>query len=266
MLTRIITAAVALVLFGTVLFVLPEWAAVVVFALLAAVAAREILIGSIKEKGLQIISAIVCAAAFVPVSVYAPQWQGALMFALVVVNFFPACFNMRVGINGITRTFFAGIIIPWLLCSLLRIFMAYEHGALWLLIPCICAWMCDTMAYFTGRAIGKHKLAPDISPKKTIEGAVGGILGSVIGLCVYAFVLQKTVGAAPDYLLFAACGIVGSVLGQCGDLAMSMFKRERGIKDYGNLFPGHGGVLDRFDSLLLVGPFFEIMLNFTHII
>jgi phosphatidate cytidylyltransferase len=115
----------------------------------------------------------------------------------------------------------------------------------------------DIMAYFTGYAIGKHKLCPKISPKKTIEGSIGGILGSVLlcGLFGY-FVI-------PGLLLHCIIiGVLGGVVSQFGDLTASIFKRKMGIKDYGNLIPGHGGILDRFDSVLFTAPmvYYYIML------
>lgn len=113
----------------------------------------------------------------------------------------------------------------------------------------IVAWATDTFAYFTGYFFGSRKLCPNISPKKTIEGAIGGILGSIIisGLFGY-FVAPK---------IFVHCiiiGFAGSILGQLGDLTASIFKRYTGIKDYGKIMPGHGGVLDRFDSILFTAP------------
>lgn len=118
---------------------------------------------------------------------------------------------------------------------------------IWLIV--ITAFGTDIMAYFTGFAFGKHKLCPKISPKKTIEGSIGGILGSVIlsGLFGYFF--------TPDILVHCIIiGVLGGIVSQFGDLTASIFKRKMGIKDYGNLIPGHGGILDRFDSVLFTGP------------
>lgn len=118
---------------------------------------------------------------------------------------------------------------------------------IWLVF--LAAFGTDIMAYFTGMAIGKHKLCPHLSPKKSIEGAVGGVIGSVI-LCVlfgHFFV--------PDFkVLCLIIGFFGSIVSQLGDLSASAFKRQMGIKDYGNLIPGHGGILDRFDSVLFTAP------------
>ena len=119
----------------------------------------------------------------------------------------------------------------------------------------------DTFAFFAGLTLGKHKLTP-VSPKKTVEGAVGGILGGVIGMTLMMFigawVVQDAFLAPQHVLLF---GILGSVVSQIGDLSFSVIKREFGVKDYGKLLPGHGGILDRFDSVTFVAPFVWLMLD-----
>jgi phosphatidate cytidylyltransferase len=120
----------------------------------------------------------------------------------------------------------------------------------------IVAFGTDIFAYFSGYLLGKHKLCPSISPKKTVEGAVGGLLGSMVLTLVFLYFFS------PDLLLHGLwIGFMGSLLSQVGDLVASMFKRKLGIKDYGTLIPGHGGILDRFDSVvftvhLYIIPFF----------
>lgn len=111
------------------------------------------------------------------------------------------------------------------------------------------AWVSDTCAYFAGRFFGKHKLLPAVSPKKTIEGAIGGVAGTVILVTIFSAVLE------PGFIWFAVpLGLFGSISGQIGDLIASKIKRIMGIKDFGKLFPGHGGVLDRFDSIMMTAP------------
>lgn len=117
----------------------------------------------------------------------------------------------------------------------------------WLVV--ITAFGTDIMAYFTGYAFGKHKLCPKISPKKTIEGSVGGTLGSIILCGIFGFFFAK-----PLLIHCLIIGLLGGIISQFGDLTASVFKRKMGIKDYGNLIPGHGGILDRFDSVLFTGP------------
>lgn len=118
----------------------------------------------------------------------------------------------------------------------------------------IISWFSDTFAYFAGRAFGKRKLCPLVSPKKTFEGSLGGIIGSVAGSVIYGIILNKiSIINVPLIHLFAL-GVVGSIISQIGDLAASAIKRNVGIKDYGRIMPGHGGILDRFDSILFVAP------------
>ena len=118
----------------------------------------------------------------------------------------------------------------------------------------IIPWVTDTFAYFSGRLFGKHKLIPAVSPKKTVEGSIGGTLFAVILTVLYGFVIGQVSEAAPNYIALAVVALVVSLLSQCGDLVMSLVKRRFGIKDYGKLFPGHGGVLDRFDSVVVTAP------------
>ena len=132
----------------------------------------------------------------------------------------------------------------------------------YLLLPFILSFACDTFAYIVGCSIGKHKLAPKVSPKKSVEGSVGGLLGNVLCGCIFVFVMNRWFGGAISYggmvILALACGVVAQV----GDLSFSLIKREFGIKDYGKLFLAHGGVLDRFDSVLFVTLVIEIILGF----
>ncbi len=116
----------------------------------------------------------------------------------------------------------------------------------------IAAWMCDTFAYFTGRLIGKHKLAPHLSPKKTIEGSIGGIVFAVLGCMLYGLIIDKATELSANYLVLALLGLCLSVFSQIGDLWASLIKREHGVKDYSRMLPGHGGVMDRFDSILSI--------------
>lgn len=130
-----------------------------------------------------------------------------------------------------------------------------KYGVYIFLIPFVISWMTDTFAYFSGMLFGKHKLIPSVSPKKTIEGAVGGTVCAVALTLLYGFIAGKISGSEPQYLSIAIIATVVSILSQCGDLVMSLIKRRFGIKDYGKIFPGHGGVLDRFDSIIISAPF-----------
>lgn len=151
--------------------------------------------------------------------------------------------------------FFAFFYAPVLL-SFLYLTRTLENGfyLVWLIF--ISSWISDTCAYLVGRAIGKHKLAPVLSPKKSIEGSVGGILGSALVGALYGFCLAKAgvMDITAQAGIFALIGAAGSVLSQIGDLAASGIKRDHDIKDYGKLIPGHGGIMDRFDSVIATAP------------
>ena len=128
----------------------------------------------------------------------------------------------------------------------------YGEYLVWVIF--ICSWVCDTSAYYSGRFLGKggkHKLCPKVSPKKTIEGAIGGLLGSAVGCTIYGYVISRY-GVEIQLYHFFIIGVLSGVFGQFGDLIASSIKRFVGVKDYSNLIPGHGGILDRFDSILFV--------------
>ena len=116
------------------------------------------------------------------------------------------------------------------------------------------AWITDIFAYFTGMLLGKHKLSPIISPKKTVEGSIGGILLCTLSFVGYGCILNNFLEVNTNLILFAILGFFASLVSQLGDLIMSAIKRKHDVKDYGTLFPGHGGVLDRFDSVIAVAP------------
>ena len=134
-----------------------------------------------------------------------------------------------------------GVAIPLAMSCLLRLRLLNYGGGL-VLMPLVAAFMSDSAALFTGMACGKHKLASKASPKKTVEGAVGGLVGGALGMIVFRIGWCMVIG------------LVGAFMGQLGDLSFSVIKRQCGIKDYGRLLPGHGGVLDRFDSVIFAAP------------
>ena len=128
------------------------------------------------------------------------------------------------------------------------------------------AWITDIFAYFGGRFFGKHKLCPKVSPKKTIEGSVCGIIFCSAFFVLYAYIISRIENISVNYIAIALIGVVISVISQLGDLAASAIKRDYGVKDYGKIFPGHGGVLDRFDSILAVSAFLYMLLDNPDII
>ena len=153
----------------------------------------------------------------------------------------------------------AGGIFGLIYTSLMMSFVYYtremERGKFLVWLIFITSWVSDTCAYFVGSAIGKHKMTPNLSPKKSWEGAVGGILGSGIFSTVYGIFYVRHYELSYLYLIsFAFIGLVGAFISMCGDLVASAVKRNNNVKDYGDVIPGHGGVLDRFDSVLFTAP------------
>ena len=156
--------------------------------------------------------------------------------------------------NQVMTTYFSLIYAPIMLSFIfLTRQLSYGVYLVWMIF--ISSWISDTCAYLIGVLFGKHKLAPVLSPKKSIEGALGGIAGSaIIGALFGFFLLDKTLGGHQFGVMLFIIGGIGSVISQIGDLAASAIKRNHDIKDYGKLIPGHGGIMDRFDSVIVTAP------------
>ena len=145
------------------------------------------------------------------------------------------------------------------LLSFIYMLRIMPNGYMLVWIPFV-AFVCDTFAYFTGKAFGKHKMCPILSPKKTVEGAIGGVFFSVLAGVIFAYVLQKNSGVEVNVTIqYMIITFVASIISQIGDLAASAIKRDKKIKDYGNLIPGHGGIMDRFDSVTFVAPLIYVL-------
>jgi phosphatidate cytidylyltransferase len=167
--------------------------------------------------------------------------------------------HVKISIEMVMECFFAGAVVPYLLSSVIRI-LDMNNGRYLILVPFIVAFLSDAGAYFVGSMFGKHKLAPVVSPNKTVEGVLGGVLSAVLGMLIYAVVMQIVFSRQVDYGAALLYGLVGSGVGVFGDLCFSVVKRMSGIKDFGTLIPGHGGFLDRFDSMVMVAPVIEALI------
>ena len=181
----------------------------------------------------------------------------ALLVVLTIVELLRKPQENSSPINNIAVTLFGVVYVGGLLAFLLCIRelphtlnIEYRHAGTWLLMMFISIWVCDTAAYFVGRRFGKKKLFERVSPKKTMEGAIGGAVGAITSalVCYLTFVEGLTI---VDVIVI---GAISGTVGQISDLIESLFKRDAGIKDSSNLIPGHGGILDRFDSVILVAP------------
>lgn len=264
MMLRTLVAFAWLPIFFLSIFVAPLWVLVLILTGFSVLMAWEILwpTGFVRHKGLVSLACITASGMQVWTYFNRPFLPAAaVIFAFIFIVFFMGIFwPGKVSFISICGTFFAALVMPFLLSFMIGI-LQLERGIYLIMIPFIAAWVSDTFAYFAGTLIGKHKLIPAISPKKTVEGSVAGIIGAVLGEIIYGLVLIIGLNMKADLLILAVFGAVGSCTGQIGDLALSYIKRQFGIKDYGNLFMSHGGVLDRFDSALFTLPALYIVVG-----
>ncbi len=166
------------------------------------------------------------------------------LFLYVSLNFLFFVFNKKVDIKKVSEIIFIGCYVVFFMYHMMLI-----NGSPYVWLVYIIAFGSDTFAYFSGKMFGKHKLYPEVSPNKTIEGAIGGIIGcTVISLFYFDYL------SINKYIYIIIFSISASVFSMVGDLVASKIKREYSIKDFGNMLPGHGGILDRFDSVLFVAP------------
>jgi phosphatidate cytidylyltransferase len=260
--TRIITALVATLIFLPFLIFSETIAFPCIMAFAAVMGVVE-MHKCIGEKSLTVLLPSCLVAALLPVCarLYANE-QAFFNFAhkiLVVYVFYLAVVAVfSKGKKDISAMAMIYVTVCFIVNGFSSIVLLrdYPYGQYIYLLVFICPWMTDIFAYFTGYFLGKHKLIPAVSPKKTVGGAIGGIVFCVIGMIVFGFVIERFFNPNgiihANYLVLAISGVFISVVSQIGDLIMSLVKRQYGIKDYGKLFPGHGGILDRFDSVLAV--------------
>ena len=261
---RVIVAVIGIPVLLAVIFFAPLWAWGIVVAIMASFCAWELLHCAMPEFVPRFaIYAGVCGAA-VPIGTAfgagEPTFKIAA-YALFVVMFAEMMLSFRkekrVPFLDLALVFAAGLVIPFLLSALVRPGLR-EPKAPYLLLPFVITWLSDSGAFFVGRSRGKTKLAPALSPNKTVEGSVGGFVCAILAAILYGLILYWC-HFRVNILVMAVYGFFGSLAGQAGDLAFSAIKREHGIKDYSNLLPGHGGMLDRFDSTIFTAPILELL-------
>lgn len=272
MLVRILAAAIGLPLLLAVVFLLPTVATAIVFAAACMVGAYEMLwrTGILRHRRLVAETAVMAAAVVMWSWLRAEQvFSGDSLWLLAMGGFFlfacVLCCELLAGhtelkFGPVCVCLFAGLVYPFLVGALVRL-RGMEGGKFYILVAFVISMVADSGAYFVGKACGKHKLAPVISPKKTVEGAIGGVVFNILGMMLYTILLNRCFGFAQvNYFYAAIYGVVGAFGSMLGDLTLSVVKRQVGIKDYGNLIPGHGGILDRFDSTMICAPVAELLI------
>lgn len=279
--TRVITAVVGLAVLALVMFAFNTVAFNLIVCAIALVAIHEVYNAvGFGKKELPLFLVMIPYTLVVMLS-NSPYVRGMLLpCSFLILVFYAIYLVVMNGTVSFTKAsglvMYSGIIIYcfYSLIHLKQILPVekYQYDAVFFILLILCfAWGGDTCAYFAGRAFGKHKLCPVVSPNKTVEGAVGGVLGTmvfgVVATVIYSVVADRTdvftrsnFGVSM-YLIIALLGIVAAVLGIYGDLFASVVKRQCGIKDYGTIFPGHGGILDRFDSVMFIAPFVTMVVT-----
>lgn len=261
--TRIVTAAILIPVLLLVALVAPKIVAAIVWGLLMAVGVYELLYctGLVRHPRMVLYSAVMALAVSLWSHYGADQGVallGLLVFWILLFSELMAN-HIKISVEMVMECFFAGAVIPYLLSAVIRI-LSLASGRYLIAIPFIIAFLSDAGAYFVGSMLGKHKLAPVVSPNKTVEGVAGGLLSAMLGMLIYAVLLQVAFQFRVDYGAALVYGLVGSAVGVFGDLCFSVVKRMSGIKDFGHLMPGHGGFFDRFDSMVTVAPLIEALI------
>lgn len=266
--TRIVTG----VLYGgllVILLLLPPLVAYCAFALISALAVWEMfqVLGLQKERVLTIASLLFAAVTPFFGWFESPLLVGvtlAVYLLTLILNQLYRHASLSVKDSGVAM--FMTLLLSLSISCVVYCRTVNEYGLFYLFLTLFIAWMSDTGAYFAGSFFGKHKLCPAISPKKTVEGFIGGLVFCVLTTLGFAWacdlwILPQTV--SPLYVQIALLSLLLCPLSVVGDLFASVVKRQAGAKDYGNIMPGHGGVMDRFDSLLFVAPFVYAVLQIT---
>ena len=279
--TRIITAAVGLGVLAVVLAFFDTFLFDLVLSAVCLIAIHEVFSAmGFGKKQWYLYAAAVPLTLLVMLSTSQLVRGLLLPAAFLTVLFYNVCQIAHVktlDFGKLTGFIYFSGVITFCFYSLIHLkrmlpFAEYRYDAIYFILLILCfAWGGDTCAYFAGRAFGKHKLCPVVSPKKTVEGAIGGVLGTmvfgVIITLVYSVAANRmeaftrsNIGVSM-YVIIALLGCVAAVLGIYGDLFASVVKRQCGIKDYGTIFPGHGGILDRFDSVMFIAPFVTMVIT-----
>lgn len=284
MLKRIITGAVGIALFIAVLLLPPivftiALAAVIAMMLYECYSATK---ADVKMRVIGFISAVLMLAVPMIYSLFDDAGEILIVvsyvavFTAVIVSImlYMALTVREHGKRNYKDVLSSGFLTLYVVISMGCVWLAkVGYGTRYMLLIFICAWSCDTFAYFSGRFFGKHKLIPHVSPKKTVEGAIGGIIGAMIACAAYKFIVNKyfpdtgawAIFAANSYdigsyVIVAVYGLIGGALSQVGDLVASSIKRDGEIKDFGWIFPGHGGFMDRFDSVMYIAPVLHLLM------
>lgn len=255
---RLISAAVGLVILAAVLFLYDTPVLTIALAFLSGVAVYELLAATryLPSRA----GGLLCAL-FAGSSIFLLKYDGDSYFFFLTLFWtalvaYMLMAHRRFSFVQLSISAFTSMAVPLSFATVFALSDMEQEGPIYLLLVCVAAWVTDAAAFFVGKAVGKRKMAPHISPNKTIEGAIGGLAATAIifPLVCYGYAHLALTNGSVSLLNALLIGLLCAFFGMMGDLFASAIKRETGIKDYGRIMPGHGGVMDRFDSFLFVAP------------
>lgn len=266
MLTRILTAVIAIPLLIVLLWFNNIIAMIVLITVISALAVGEILVATkyYSNRGI----AAVCMAfatmmpSFLSVDLLLPFFPALAACFLLVMFAIMLYDHENVQFTEMSLMTFVSFLIPLSLTTIIFLQKNFEYGIFYVVLALLIPWISDAGAYFVGSACGKHKMAPKISPKKSWEGFFGGLVTAIVTAFVVSFgypwidgLINGGASFRINVVYLVILSIIGSILGVIGDFSASLLKRQCSVKDFGSIIPGHGGILDRFDSVLFVAPF-----------
>lgn len=272
MLKRILTAIVALPLVILLFWLNNTLVMMLAMTLVSVLSVAEVLIATkyFSNKGLTAVCMVFVAALpsflyFDEIIRFFPMLAGTFLLIMFLIMLYD---HENVKFQEISLMAFVAFLVPISLSTVFFLHKKGEYGLFYVILAFLIPWISDAGAYFVGSAIGKHKMAPKISPKKSWEGFFGGIAVAVISVLVVGFgypwiesMMNGSVNFKVNIPLLVIVAVVGSVLGVIGDFSASLLKRQCEVKDFGSILPGHGGMLDRFDSMLFAAPFLYFVFN-----
>lgn len=272
MLKRILTAIVTLPIVVLLLWANNTVLLLIAMTLVSVLAVGEVLLATkyFSNKGIAAVCMVFVAAlpsilTFDVLVPFFPMISAAFLLTMFVIMLFD---HEHVKFEEIALMAFVSFLVPISLSTMVFMQKSFEFGIFYVVLSLLIPWISDAGAYFVGSSMGKHKMAPKISPKKSWEGFFGGLITAVISVIIVGFGypwIDSLVNGVKSFTLnvpmLIILAVVGTVLGVIGDFSASLLKRQCMVKDFGSILPGHGGILDRFDSVLFVAPFLYFVFN-----